>query len=131
MSTAKDAVISTPELLELTLAQLPMRELLLTAPLVSKTWQAITFAPSLQRALFFEADPSSSEPVQNPILVEMFPPFFGPETRSRWSWPGTSDTIMAMPWSKAPDAFSRKEASWRRMLVCQPPVQTMVIKETR
>ncbi|KAJ7466750.1 hypothetical protein B0H11DRAFT_2047580 [Mycena galericulata] len=130
MSTAKDAVISTPELLELTLAQLPMRDLLITAPLVCKTWQAITFAPSLQRTLFFEPDPSSSEPVQNPLLAEMFPPFFGPEGRDRWSWPGTFSAIMSMPWSKAPDAFSRKEASWRRMLVCQPPVQTMVIKET-
>ncbi|KAJ7460069.1 hypothetical protein B0H11DRAFT_2047548 [Mycena galericulata] len=130
MSTAKDAVISTPELLELTLAQLPMRDLLLTAPLVSKTWQAITLASSLQRALFFEPDPSASEPVQNPLLAEMFPPFFGPEGRTRWSWPGRSSTIMAMPWSKAPDEFRRKEASWRQMLVCQPPVQTMVIKET-
>ncbi|KAJ7466756.1 hypothetical protein B0H11DRAFT_2047596 [Mycena galericulata] len=130
MSTAKNTVISTPELLELTLAQLPMRDLLLTAPLVSKTWQAITFSPTLQRALFFEPDPSS-EPVQNPLLAEMFPPFFDPEEHSNpMSWPGTASAIKAMPWSKAPDAFRRKEASWRRMLVCQPPVQTMVIQET-
>lgn len=35
-----------------------------------------------------------------------------------------------MPWSKAPDAFKRAEASWRRMLVAQPPVQTARITQT-
>ncbi|KAJ7696980.1 hypothetical protein B0H17DRAFT_881974, partial [Mycena rosella] len=131
MSTATDIVISTPELLEHTLAQLPMRDLLVTAPLVSKTWHAITLSPTLQRALFFQPDPLSNAVQKNPLLVEIFPPFFAPEGRNRWSWPGEASTIMSMPWSKAPDAFKRKEASWRRMLVTQPPAQTMAIIETR
>ncbi|KAJ7270544.1 hypothetical protein C8J57DRAFT_1065852 [Mycena rebaudengoi] len=129
MSTAQDTVISTPELLELALSHLPMRDLLINAPLVCKMWQEITLAPSLQRALFFQADPIS-EPVQNPLLVEMFPPFFAPEGPDRWSWPGEADTIMSMPWSKAPEAFKRREANWRRMLISQPPMRTMVITET-
>ncbi|KAJ7478352.1 hypothetical protein FB451DRAFT_1241841 [Mycena latifolia] len=125
MSTARDTVMSTPELLERILAQLPLRYLLVAAPLVCKAWQAIiSLSPTLQRALFFQPDPSprsDSEPVRNPLLVEM---------QNRWSWPGQASTIMAMPWSKAPDAFKRKEASWRRMLVTQPPAQTMIVTET-
>ncbi|KAJ6538513.1 hypothetical protein DFH09DRAFT_1398327 [Mycena vulgaris] len=128
MSTAKNMVICTPELLELVLSHLPMRDLLITAPLVSKTWQVITLSPALQRALFFQPDPSA-EPVQNPLLMEMFPPFFAPEGDSRWSWPGNVSSIKSMPWSKAPGAFKRKEASWRRMLVMQPPAQNMTVTE--
>ncbi|KAJ7125349.1 hypothetical protein C8R44DRAFT_782908 [Mycena epipterygia] len=130
MSTARDTVISTPELLELTLAQLPMRDLLLTVPLVCKRWQIITLSPTVQRALFFQPDPHS-EPVQNPLLAEMFPPFFAPGTENRFLWPGKASSIMSMPWSKAPHAFRRKEASWRRMLVTQPPPQTVIVTVTR
>ncbi|KAJ7776844.1 hypothetical protein DFH07DRAFT_766548 [Mycena maculata] len=140
MTAAKDTVISAPELLELTLAQLPMRDLLATVPLVSRMWHAITLSPTLQRTLFFEPDPLS-EPTQNPLLVELFPPFFTatPEDAQeyercfgRWpAWPGTASTIMLMPWSKAPNTFKRKDASWRRMLVMQPPAKTMMIMETR
>ncbi|KAJ7441977.1 hypothetical protein FB451DRAFT_1298034 [Mycena latifolia] len=134
MSTARDTVMSTSELLERILAQLPLRYLLVAAPLVCKAWQAIiTLSPTLQRALFFQPDPSprsDSEPVRNPLLVEMFPPFFAGAGKNRWSWSGQASTIMAMPWSKAPDAFKRKEASWRRMLVTQPPAQTMIVTET-
>ncbi|KAJ7123540.1 hypothetical protein C8R44DRAFT_875731 [Mycena epipterygia] len=96
MSTAKD---TTPELLERTLAQLSMRDLLITAPL-------------------------------NPLLVELSPPFFAPEGLNCWSWPGQASSIMTMPWSKAPDAFKREEASWHFMLVRQPPAQTITITET-
>ncbi|KAJ7683500.1 hypothetical protein B0H14DRAFT_2488176 [Mycena olivaceomarginata] len=130
MSTATDEVISTPELVEQILAHLPMRDLLVVAPLVSKTWRATTLSPTLQRALFFEADPTT-EPVQNPLLAELFPPFFAPDvdegTYSFRSWPGHTTSFMAMPWAKAPEAFNRAGASWRRMLVTQPPAQTMVV----
>ncbi|KAJ6508651.1 hypothetical protein C8R45DRAFT_448958 [Mycena sanguinolenta] len=121
-------VLSTPELLEQILVQLPLRDLLVAAPLVSKTWRAVTLSPTLQRALFFEPDPlaSPSKRVQNPLLVETFPPFAFCEGEL---WPGSLDAIEAMPWSRAPDAFKRKEASWRRMLVSQPPVQTIIIAQ--
>ncbi|KAJ6517241.1 hypothetical protein C8R47DRAFT_1254655 [Mycena vitilis] len=121
MSSAEE-VLSTPELLELILWHLPMRILLVTAPLVSKTWQAVTLSPILQQALFFQPDLAfAAHPIQNPLLVELFPPFFTPK---HWLWPDTK-AFTAMPWAKAPDAFRRAEASWRRMLVRQPPVQTM------
>ncbi|KAF7364623.1 O-methylsterigmatocystin oxidoreductase [Mycena venus] len=119
-----------PELLERTLAHLSMRDLLVTAPLVSKTWQAITLTPTLQRALFFQPDPTSTTRIPNPLLVEMFPPLFAVvEDPNRWSWPD-AETIMSMPWAKASDAFKRPEASWRRMFVVQPPPQKMVVTET-
>ncbi|KAF8148537.1 hypothetical protein K438DRAFT_1763797 [Mycena galopus ATCC 62051] len=129
MSDAQATVMSLPELLERTLEKLPMRDLLVTAPLVSRTWRAITFTPALQRVLFFQPAPSSSmERVQNTLLAEVFPAFFAPES-SCWSWPNAK-TLQSMPWSKAPDAFRRPEASWRRMLVTQPPVHRLLVTET-
>jgi hypothetical protein len=59
MSKAQDTVISAPELLELTFTQPPMRDLLVTVTLVRKTCPALTLTPTLQRALFFQPDPSS------------------------------------------------------------------------
>ncbi|KAJ7860098.1 hypothetical protein B0H14DRAFT_3446289 [Mycena olivaceomarginata] len=44
-----------------------MRDLLVTAPLVGKTWQALTLIPVLQRTLFFHPD-LSSDPAQNPLM---------------------------------------------------------------
>ncbi|KAJ7162768.1 hypothetical protein C8R43DRAFT_991319 [Mycena crocata] len=133
MSTARDTVLSTPELLEHILTQLPMRDLLVRAPLVSKTWQAITLTPTVQRALFFLPEaPSASKPVQNPLLVEAFAPFFTfcPEDKHRWSWPGDASSIESLPWAKAPDTFKRADASWRRMLVTQPPAQRLLVTDT-
>ncbi|KAJ6451224.1 hypothetical protein C8R47DRAFT_1170273 [Mycena vitilis] len=134
VSPATETVLATPELLEQLLAFLSMRDLLLIAPLVSKTWQAITFTPRLQRILFFQADPASTsaEPVQNPLLVEIFSPFFirDLETQSRWSWPDAK-TIIALPWASAPAAFRRPDASWRRMLVQQPPLRHLPVTEIR
>ncbi|KAJ6482720.1 hypothetical protein C8R45DRAFT_799460, partial [Mycena sanguinolenta] len=126
---AQATVLSIPELLEHTLAHLPMRDLLVTVPLVSKWWQAVTLTPTIQRLLFFQPDDSSSGDsvrTENPLLVEFFPPFFVPEARDRWSRPNYK-AIESMPWSKAPDAFRRPEASWRRMLVTQPPAKNLPI----
>ncbi|KAF7353305.1 putative f-box domain protein [Mycena sanguinolenta] len=129
MSKSRDEVLSTPELVELTLSHLPIRDLLVTAPLVCQTWRAITLTPVLQRALFFEPDPSfRSERLRNPLLMEIFAPFFTPEARSHWDWPDAG-AIKSMPWSKAPDAFNRPEASWRRMLVSQPLPQKLLVTE--
>ncbi|KAF8215238.1 hypothetical protein K438DRAFT_2008648 [Mycena galopus ATCC 62051] len=130
MSEAQDTVMSAPDLLELILSRLSMCDLLTTAPLVSKMWQALTFTPALQRALFLQPDHSyGAERVQNPLLVKNFPPFFTPEARD-FSSRSNATSIKSMPWSQAPDAFKRPEAGWRRMLVTQPPVQKIVISET-
>ncbi|KAJ7187308.1 hypothetical protein C8R46DRAFT_1059433 [Mycena filopes] len=130
MSTAQTNVLSAPELLELILAHLPMRDLLVVAPRVSKGWNAVTLTPTVQRALFLTPDPTtlSTAPVRNPLLMEIFPPFFAAQAY-RWSGAGTADPIMKMPWSRAPEAFRRADASWRRMLVMQPPAETLLVTE--
>ncbi|KAJ6464462.1 hypothetical protein C8R45DRAFT_500221 [Mycena sanguinolenta] len=129
MLESRDEVFSTPELLELILSHLPIRDLLVTTPLVCKTWQALTLTPALQRALFFEPDPSCrAERLRNPLLMEVFAPFFAPEPRSHWDW-AIAGAIKSMPWSKAPSAFNRPEASWQRMLVAQPPPQKLLVMD--
>ncbi|KAJ7337011.1 hypothetical protein DFH08DRAFT_675205, partial [Mycena albidolilacea] len=105
------------------LSHLPMRDLLTIAPLVSRTWQASTLSPELQRSLFFELDASATEPINNPLLEELFPSFFegrGSDETPRWE---------AMPWATASAAFQRADTSWRRMLVTQPPTQTLVVTQ--
>ncbi|KAF8186567.1 hypothetical protein K438DRAFT_1973370 [Mycena galopus ATCC 62051] len=83
--------------------------------------------PALQRVLFFEPDPgTSTELVQNPLFIEFFPPFFRDVAPKRVQWPNAR-SIASMPWSKAPDAFKRSEASWRRMLVTQPPPLRLIV----
>jgi hypothetical protein len=106
-----------------------MRDLLTVAPLVSRTWRAITLSPELQRALFFEPDATVTEPVENPLLAELFPPFFdglGADEAPQWAYPSA---FKAMPWASAPAAFQRADASWRRMLVTQPLTQTLVVTQ--
>ncbi|KAJ7187327.1 F-box domain-containing protein [Mycena filopes] len=118
--TAQETALSTPELLELILSQLPLRDLLVTAPRVCKLWTAVTLTPTLQRALFFQPDPNGTAR-RNPLLIAAFPPFF---TSDEPSGPGD---ILRMPWATASDAFRRETASWRRMLVVQPPARTLLI----
>ncbi|KAJ7622212.1 hypothetical protein FB45DRAFT_927247 [Roridomyces roridus] len=133
MSTTRDTVISTPELLALILARLPMRDVLVSAPLVSKAWHAVILLPIVQRALFFQPEPASDDatPIPNPLLAELFPPFFTESGENRWSWPGHSKAIMSMPWAKAPDAFKCEDASWRRMLLSQPPANKILVVKVR
>ncbi|KAJ7210296.1 hypothetical protein C8J57DRAFT_1539999 [Mycena rebaudengoi] len=103
-------MISTFELLELILAHLPMPALLVIMPL---------------RVLFFQPDPLSL-PIQNPLLVELFPPFFRPADKQLHA----ASSITSMPWAMAPATFKRAEASWRHMLTSQPAVQTMMVTQT-
>ncbi|KAJ7717791.1 hypothetical protein B0H16DRAFT_1610272 [Mycena metata] len=120
MSTARDALI---------LARVHLRDLLVAAPRVSKTWNAITLTPTLQRILFFQpaSAPSNWAPVRSPLLMELFPPFFAPEgPRGRVSWPGHAKSIAQMPLANAAEAFKRPDASWRRMLVVQPPAPALI-----
>ncbi|KAK7000300.1 putative MFS transporter [Favolaschia claudopus] len=125
--------MSTPELLELILVDVPMLDLLLCAPLVCKTWQATTKTPTIQRLLFFLPDPTipASERILNPLLEAKFPPFFTPDPYGHGgNWCRVAYRhIRSMAWSKKVKAFKYAEASWRRMLTTQPPTQRMLVKE--
>ncbi len=138
MVSAAEKVFSTPELLMEILSGLDMRTLLLSQR-VSKQWQYIIAKTRvLQRALFFEPITATSDAKLvrdrelNPLLREVFPPFFRENERYEFgSYNGLHELMVganARPFSFMDSggnpnrrrAFLRAGASWRRMLVQQP-----------
>ncbi|KAK7179566.1 hypothetical protein DPSP01_003650 [Paraphaeosphaeria sporulosa] len=138
--------LHTPELLELILSFLPPHALLL-AQRTCKTWHnLITASPTLQTALFLRASASQSPDASytlNPLLKSAFPFILSPKELERaqqapdWDvlWgdvdvPAQEEaTVKPFVYSqlnRRRDAFKRKEASWRRMHLCDPPVRTVV-----
>jgi hypothetical protein len=118
-------VLNTPEILEMILLQTDMRTLLTSAQRVCRAWlHLITESPSIQKALFFtpmkDSDRGSDAKRINPLLAEAFPPIFPPKEESKNHKFDFSD----LEWTKDPSSmarFVRRDASWRRMLVQQPP----------
>lgn len=117
------SVLWIPELLEPILLCLDMRTLLTSAQCVCWYWHdTINRSKAIQEALFFQPvkvhDPV--HPVHNPLLQELF-------------WPTGSETpfLDVPPFlpEKRNKAFHRKEASWRRMLIRQPPTSKLGIIE--
>lgn len=129
MLSACTRVFHTPELLEAILAQLPKKDLLF-AQRVSRHFQSsIKSSPSLQRALFFRAAPLKDPKawIINPFLRKTFLPWF---VLSRISQ--DMETIELLDWTrndKKGQAFLYKDASWRKMLVLQPPPKKLSIVE--
>ncbi|KAK7049187.1 putative f-box domain protein [Favolaschia claudopus] len=128
-------VMSTPELLELILVDVPLRDLLLVAPLVCKIWCATTKTPTIQRLLFFLPDPSvpGTDKIFNPFLQKEFPPFFEVPGEGSCGWCRLSFwDLKSMPWfRKRAKAFKYAEASWRRMYITQPPTQRMLVLDIK
>ncbi|KAH8158745.1 hypothetical protein CIB48_g9511 [Xylaria polymorpha] len=126
MPSAVQTVLDIPELFQLILLQCDIRTLLTSARCVNHLWHnVIDSTPALQEALFFRPTTREDgfEPTLNPLLVETFSIFFNGEAHTRKSFE-------KLPLAKdgengGRDAFMRKDASWRRMLVRQPPVRTM------
>lgn len=118
--SAQTECLSTSEILELIFLQLDPQTLLIAAQQTCRAWRGVIHeSPSLQRALFLI--PSDyPEKIRNPLLVKRFPSFFG-KTRSR-------SLLSSLDMITKPDkleAYIRPEASWRRMLVQQPPVSVV------
>lgn len=72
---AYERVLATTEMLELTLFNLPMRDLLLAQRVSKRFKDVIDTSPTLQRALFFEPTPAFTPmekgvPAPNPLLVQ-------------------------------------------------------------
>lgn len=103
-----------------------MRTLLTSCQRVCRDWRyLITKSPSIQKALFFapikESEWGVGEIVHNTLLAEMFPTSFpanGDQERRDFSF---SNCAMAKDPASL-DRFVRKGASWRMMLVQQPPI---------
>ncbi|KAJ5166048.1 hypothetical protein N7492_006344 [Penicillium capsulatum] len=115
MASPRRALL-TPELLELMLLRLDLQTLLISPQLICRAWSAlIRESSAIQRMLFFEPA-QDSEKRRNSLLIDAFPSFFNE---------GTTLTLSELGMIKHPAktaAYTHKEASWRRMLVQQPPV---------
>ena len=123
-------VMLMPELLELILLALPPQDLLVTAQLVSRGWKdAINSSVRLQQALFFRPLPASvsQQPlVLNPLLQKTFPPWFRTDQKVL----NGPMLVAVLPWAASADrrsAFMRPNASWRKMLPCQPAKRVLEV----
>jgi len=118
MSSTVRQVLNTPELLESILLWVEPRTLLVRCNLVCQQWHdAISTSPSLQQTLFF-APRLDCTPHFNPILSQDFSIFFDGEYHSLRDF----DSLRIRGKGQR-SAFMRQEASWRRMLVKQPPIE--------
>lgn len=129
MSSAVPRVFATPELLECILIYLPL-ESLLQAQLTSRSFNAlIRTSPTLSQLLFLHPNPPSAAWHLNPLLRQHFPPFFFIGDFDLCT--GTTiSSFRFMKWThnaSSRSAFLRKEASWRNMLVVQPPPAILLV----
>jgi hypothetical protein len=136
------AVFATPELLETILSYVDIRTLLTSVQRVCHHWHIIvTNSPLLQRLLYFRpqlqhhafsdgpqhtSQEDHPDRVPNPLLKEAFPSFYilgrfvgGCHDREAFE-------MMRMSASPAlTQAFMQPKASWRFMLITQPPVMKL------
>jgi hypothetical protein len=132
-TSTSEQVLYNPELLECILLHLPERDLLVNAQRVSQLWNAIiTTSPTLQRILYFQPFPSedSIKCTVNPILLLLFFPWFRSFERDTPPDYIKRLDFRNLDWNSSnakQEAYRRKDASWRRMLVVQPPVLNIYI----
>ncbi|GME22633.1 f-box domain protein [Neofusicoccum parvum] len=145
MGAGRDQVFRTPELLELILLHLPMRDLLLAQRVCQTFRTLVRTSPTLQQALFFKPLPATALPQpsspsylrshpsrkptaesweRNPLLIPDFWPWFDRDDPTNKYSPTLRDpdTLKTLPLATERRVWLRPEASWRRMLVVQPPV---------
>ncbi|GME30878.1 hypothetical protein GTA08_BOTSDO06092 [Neofusicoccum parvum] len=113
MNSAADIVFNCTELLELILSFLPMADLLLAAQQTCQQWRAVVLGSTkLQRCLFFVPDWRGVDVYGlNPLLVQRF--------RFRRDQNGWLHIKEPGEWRDR--LLSCRTASWRRMLIAQPP----------
>ncbi|KAJ5193234.1 hypothetical protein N7449_009376 [Penicillium cf. viridicatum] len=129
--SAINQVQNIPEILEIILAETDMRTLLISAQRVCRTWlNLINKSPSIQKALFFtpikESEWGMEETTPNPLLAQTFPSFFPVKGRPEYYRFNFFDLTMTKDASTMA-RFVRDEASWRKMLVQQPPISDIGI----
>ncbi|KAH7418484.1 hypothetical protein BKA64DRAFT_701003 [Cadophora sp. MPI-SDFR-AT-0126] len=146
--TAAQQVLSTPELLEIILSQLSFCDLLVSAQRVNRAFNAvISRSQSIQRALFFLPAIEQADPQPCPLLRASSTTRFVDRRVEDWiqvqrdlrkqgkteylnEWLDDSDL---KPYhrntasSARKEAMSREEASWRSMLIFQPPIKEVHI----
>lgn len=114
------------EMLESILLQLDMRTLLISQRVCRHWYKVIRRSKAIQQALFFlpvETTDAYAR-VRNPLLKEIFwPRFINP----RWEYADTEEFLRLD--SRAKESFNRPSASWRQMLIQQPPTSIIGIVE--
>ncbi|KAJ5464754.1 uncharacterized protein N7458_000440 [Penicillium daleae] len=111
------------ELLEAILTQVDMQTILL-AQRVSRQWaKCIQGSSKIQQILFFQPAPTSTPRQQNPLLASKFPYWFPADGGNSCATAfGAGDM---QDFLESSDTYRRPEASWRRMLVQQPPIMAV------
>lgn len=136
MSTACETVFSILELLETILLHLPQCTLF-HAQRVNRTFHTLIInSPAIQQALFFRAKPTTGQLVnyeQNALLCQSFPDWFQLRSSSlhRFAKQMRRDAFDRLDWNQSEEkkrAYARRDASWRRMLVLQPPATLLEVK---
>jgi hypothetical protein len=130
---ARARFLGTYELVEHALSFLSIADLLRTQGVSRRFRDIVCTSITLQQCLFFrpvQPSPVDSSTVVrqiNPILPKHFPTLFG--SVRLWK-PGYEE--FDMPWHKnhqRRDKFLRPHASWRRMLVSQPALYSVNLRE--
>ncbi|KAI3320615.1 hypothetical protein HD806DRAFT_505697 [Xylariaceae sp. AK1471] len=128
MPSSRDTVLQTAELLEGILGQLEIRTLLTSTQLVNRRWrELITQSPTLQQALYFKPIAPTSGPARkNPLLANVFPLWFQEyDKQASDKFPQlcrmTDFQKLPMADKSRRETFMHPNATWRRMLVQQPP----------
>lgn len=128
--TATATVLTSPELLEALFLQCDMRSLLTSVQRVCRQWREVaTKSPAVQIHLYLRParGEGTTPPTLNPLLADIFPPFFGPIS----SVDGNNatffgrDHVREMPLGRNPGPFMWPDATWRAMHVQQPPLHAL------
>lgn len=124
--SAINKVMDTPEILEMILSGTDMRTLLTSAQRVCRNWTSlISNSRTIQKVLFFipinDSEWGMGEKIPNPLLTETFASFFPVKTRPDIYQFDFRDLVMTRDASTMA-RFVRADASWRKMLVQQPPI---------
>lgn len=115
------------ELLEAILEQVDMQTLLL-AQRVNRLWaKLIKRSSKLQQILFFQPAPPHTPRQQNFLLASKFPYWFPADNDKPCSIDFGAGDMQDFLESSQP--YLRRKASWRRMLVQQPPIMTLAYLE--
>ncbi|KAH7120875.1 hypothetical protein B0J11DRAFT_581644 [Dendryphion nanum] len=145
--TKRPKMASTPapfqinEILELILVHVPPKDLLVSGQCVCKRWETIiTTSPRIRRSLFFapDADHTPAAPdgiyTVNPFIVQAFKPFFKFDVWVDLTiFPPVERVDIALKTTVDdwPVAMRHTGASWRKMLVAQPPVHEVLVTDRR
>ncbi|KAL2823298.1 hypothetical protein BDW59DRAFT_163460 [Aspergillus cavernicola] len=122
-------IFSIPELVETILLQTDTRSLLTSAQRVCRHWnELIKTSNNLQAALFMKRTRDrkkflTQERQMNPLIEKLWHEFFRRKYQSRTGKLPPLDPLRE-------NAYLRQEASWRQMLLHQPPTYRIGIIET-